>query len=54
MHARSINQDWHPSISEDNKAATWDDTASFIADTVNNNPRSFLITTHGGHFYDNI
>jgi hypothetical protein len=54
MHAQGVNQDWHPSISEDNKAATWDDTVNFIADTVNNNPGSFLITAPGGHLYDNI
>ena len=46
--------DWHPSLTDDNKAATWDDTISFITDTINNNPASFLITAPGGHLYDNI
>lgn len=54
VQAQAPTQDWHPNIAEDNKAATLQDTTTFITDTINHNPTNFLITVPGGHLYDNI
>src|ERR1039458_6641110 len=35
--------EWQPSIAEDNKAATWEDTSKFIVNTISTSGKNYIV-----------